>query len=134
MYNKKTVTFAKALGITKLGHLSTDGTKTNAKASNNNSQITDVGELPESAKMCFDNCYFSAANLRYLETNGLDGYIPDSKQAHEMKGNTLKMSPFSKDSFDYWRGMCRPSVRSIRTLVANSTSNLKSGTSCDYIQ
>jgi transposase len=31
---KKTVTFAKALGILKLGHLSTDGTKTKANASN----------------------------------------------------------------------------------------------------
>jgi len=29
----------------------------------------------------FDNGYFSGANLRYLGTNGLDGYIPDSKQA-----------------------------------------------------
>jgi len=60
-----------------------------------------VGELPEGAKMSFDNGYFSGANLRYLETNGLDGYIPDSKQAQEMKGNKPKMSPFSKDSFDY---------------------------------
>jgi len=53
----------------------------------------------------FDNGYFSGANLRYLETNGLDGYIPDSKQAskqaQEMKGNKPKMSPFWKVSFDY---------------------------------
>ena len=32
-------------------------------------------------KMGFDNGYFSGANLRYLERNRLDGYIPDSKQA-----------------------------------------------------
>jgi len=29
----------------------------------------------------FDNGYFSAANLQYLGTNELDGYIADSKQA-----------------------------------------------------
>jgi len=60
-----------------------------------------VGELPEGAKMSFDNGYFSGPNLRYLETKGLDGYIPDRKQAGEMKGNKPKLSPFSKDSFDY---------------------------------
>ena len=42
----------------------------------------------------FENGYFSAANLRYVGTNGLDGYIPDSKQAQEMKGNKPKMSSF----------------------------------------
>ena len=66
-----------------------------------NSTLENVGELPEDAKLSFDNGYFSGANLRYLETNGLDGYIPDSKQAQEMKGNKPKMSPFSKDSFYY---------------------------------
>jgi transposase len=66
-----------------------------------NSTLENVGELPEGSKMSFDNGYFSGANLRYLETNGLDGYIPDRKQAGEMKGNKPKMSPFSKDSFDY---------------------------------
>ena len=52
-------------------------------------------------KMSFDNGYFSGPNLRYLETNGLDGYIPDRKQAGEMKGNKPKVNLFSKDSFDY---------------------------------
>jgi hypothetical protein len=66
-----------------------------------NSTLENVGELPEGAKMSFDNGYFSGANLRYLETNGLDGYIPDRKQAGEMKGNKPKLSPFSKDSFYY---------------------------------
>lgn len=60
-----------------------------------------VGELPDDMKMGFDNGYFSGANLRYLEEKGLDGYIPDSKQAQEMKGNKPKDGPFSKDSFDY---------------------------------
>ena len=60
-----------------------------------------VGELPEDTKLGFDNGYFSGANLRYLEEKGLDGYIPDKKQAGEMKGNEPKMSPFSKDSFEY---------------------------------
>jgi transposase len=60
-----------------------------------------VGELPEDTKLGFDNGYFSGANLRYLEEKGLDGYIPDRKQAGEMKGNKPKMRSFSKDSFDY---------------------------------
>jgi transposase len=60
-----------------------------------------VGELPEDTKLGFDNGYFSGANLCYLEEKGLDGYIPDGKQAEEMKGNNPKMSPFSKESFDY---------------------------------
>ena len=52
-------------------------------------------------KRSFDNGYFSGPNLRYLETSGLDGYIPDRKQAGEMKGNKPKVNLFSKDSFDY---------------------------------
>jgi len=63
--------------------------------------VENVGKLPEDTKLGFDNGYFSGANLRYLEEKSLDGYIPDGKQAGEMKGNKPKMSPFSKDSFDY---------------------------------
>ena len=66
-----------------------------------NSTMKNVGELPEGAEIRFDNGYFCGANLRSLATNGLDGYIPDRKQAGEMKGNKPKMSPFSKDFFDY---------------------------------
>ncbi len=60
-----------------------------------------VGELPDDTKRGFDNGYFSGPNLRYLEEKGLDGYIPDRKQAGEMKGNKPKDRPFSKDKFDY---------------------------------
>jgi len=60
-----------------------------------------VGELPEDTKLGFDNGYFSGANLRYLEEKGMDGYIPDSKQAGEMKGNKPKDGPYSKDKFEY---------------------------------
>jgi transposase len=60
-----------------------------------------VGELPEDTKLGFDNGYFSGSNLRYLEEKGLDGYIPDSKQAGEMKGNKPKDGPYSKDKFAY---------------------------------
>lgn len=60
-----------------------------------------VGELPDDTKLSFDNGYSSGANLRYLEEKGLDGYIPDSKQAQEHKGKNPKDWPFSKDKFDY---------------------------------
>ena len=60
-----------------------------------------LGELPEDTKWSSDNGYFNGSNLRYMEERGLDGYIPDRKQAGEMKGNKPKDGPFSKDSFDY---------------------------------
>ncbi|KAF5412276.1 MAG: hypothetical protein C5S38_08540 [Candidatus Methanophagaceae archaeon] len=60
-----------------------------------------LGELPEGTKMCGDNGYFSGPNLRYLERKGLDGYIPDSKQAQEHKGKKVVDSPYTKDKFEY---------------------------------
>jgi len=66
-----------------------------------NSTMENLGKLPEGAKMSFDNGYFNGANLRYLETKGLDAYIPNSKQAQEQKGNKSKIHQFSKDSFYY---------------------------------
>jgi transposase len=59
------------------------------------------GELPAGTKMSSDNGYFSGSNLRYLEEKGLDGYIPDSKQAQKHKGKKVEDSPYSKDKFDY---------------------------------
>jgi transposase len=59
------------------------------------------GELPAGTKMSSDNGYFSGSNLRYLEEKGLDGYIPDSKQAQKHKGKKVEDSPYSKDKFVY---------------------------------
>ena len=60
-----------------------------------------LGELPEGTKISYDNGYYSGPNLQYLEEKGLDGYIPDSKQAQEMKGKKVKDDPYSKDKFEY---------------------------------
>lgn len=60
-----------------------------------------LGELLEGVKTSFDNGYFNGPNLRYLEGKKLDGYIPDSKQAQEMKSKKLKDNPYSKDKFEY---------------------------------
>ena len=60
-----------------------------------------LGELPEDTKWSSDNGYFNGSNLQYMEERGLDGYIPDSKQAGEMKGNKPKDGPYSKDKFEY---------------------------------
>lgn len=57
--------------------------------------------LPEWTKVSMDNGYYSGANLRYLEGKGLDGYIPDGKQAQEHKGKNLGDNPYSKDKFEY---------------------------------
>ena len=53
--------------------------------------------MPEGTKVSMDNGYFSGPNLRYLEQKGLDGYIPDSKQAQEQKGKKAKDGPYSKE-------------------------------------
>ena len=60
-----------------------------------------VGGLVEGTKLSGDNGYFSGANLRYLERKRLEGYIPDEKQAQELKGKRVKDSPYSKDRFEY---------------------------------
>jgi transposase len=60
-----------------------------------------IDGLPEGTKMSMDNGYFNGPNLRYLEDKGVDGYIPDSKQAQEMNGKKMEDSPYSKDKFEY---------------------------------
>lgn len=60
-----------------------------------------LGGLPEDIKISADNGYFSGSNLQYLEKKGLEGYIPNSKQAQQMKGKKVKESPYSKDKFEY---------------------------------
>ena len=63
--------------------------------------VENVGGLPEYTKLSFDNGYFSGSNLRYLEKKGLEGYIPNSRQAQELKGKKTKSWPYSKDNFAY---------------------------------
>jgi len=60
-----------------------------------------LGKLPKETKISTDNGYFSGRNLRYLEEKGLDGYIPNSKQAQELKGKKIENNPYSKDKFEY---------------------------------
>nr|AAU83989.1 conserved hypothetical protein [uncultured archaeon GZfos35B7] len=60
-----------------------------------------IDGLPEWTKVSMDNGYFNGPNLRYLEEKGVNGYIPDSKQAQEMNGKKVKDGPYSKDKFVY---------------------------------
>jgi len=60
-----------------------------------------VGELPEGTKISSDNGYFSGENLKYLERKGLDGYIPNQKQAGEIKTGKKKNKKYIKDKFTY---------------------------------
>jgi transposase len=60
-----------------------------------------LGGLLEGTKLSMDNGYFNGPNLRYLEEKGVDGYIPDSKQAQETKGKKMEDCPYSKEKFDY---------------------------------
>jgi transposase len=63
--------------------------------------VENVEGLPEDTTLSFDNGYFSGSNLRYLEKKGLEGYIPNSRQAQELKGKKPKSWPYSKDTFAY---------------------------------
>ena len=60
-----------------------------------------VGKLPKGTMFSFDNGYFTGFNLHYLEEKGLDGYIPDKKQAGEDKGREIVGVPYTKDKFYY---------------------------------
>lgn len=60
-----------------------------------------IGPLPSYTKISADNGYFTQTNLQYLEENGLDGYIPNRKQAHKNKNRLKKDKPFSKYNFKY---------------------------------
>jgi transposase len=60
-----------------------------------------LGSLPKGTKVSSDNGYFSGENLWYLEQKGLEGYIPDSKQAQEQKGKKVEDRPYAKDKFAY---------------------------------
>lgn len=60
-----------------------------------------IGILPPETKVSGDNGYFTGPNLRYLEEKKIDGYIPDTKLASEMKGKKLKDSQYTKDKFGY---------------------------------
>ncbi|MEG3225322.1 MAG: hypothetical protein BME94_07365 [Methanobacteriales archaeon Met13] len=60
-----------------------------------------LGPLPEGTKIPVDNGYFSGENLNYMEEKGLDGYIPNKKQAGKLKGKKCKDDPYSKDKFAY---------------------------------
>lgn len=60
-----------------------------------------LGRLPEGTTWSFDNGYFSGGNLRFLERKRIDGYIPNSTQAQELKGNEVEVGPFAKEQFEY---------------------------------
>jgi transposase len=60
-----------------------------------------LGRLPEGTTWSFDNGYFSGGNLRFLERKRIDGYIPNSTQAQELKGNEVGVGPFAKEQFEY---------------------------------
>ncbi|MBM4240688.1 MAG: IS1182 family transposase [Euryarchaeota archaeon] len=60
-----------------------------------------LGKLPKGTKISADNGFFTGENLEYLEKRELDGYIPNKKQAGEMKTGKKKNNEYSKDKFTY---------------------------------
>lgn len=66
--------------------------------------ITDtIGEIPEETAILADNGYFTDKNIKYLDENNLDGYIPNKKQATLSKKGKKGVSEFSKHNFTYDR-------------------------------
>lgn len=63
--------------------------------------MVNLGGLPEKVAMSWDNGYYNGPNLRFLERRGMDGYIPDSKQAQRMKGKKRSDGSYTKDDFSY---------------------------------
>jgi len=57
--------------------------------------------LPKGTIIPADNGYFSGENLRFLEEKGLNGHIPNKKQAGKFKGKKCEDKPYSKDKFPY---------------------------------
>jgi len=60
-----------------------------------------IGKLREGTEVSADNGYYNGENLAFLDDEKLDGYIPDSKIAQEMKGKELEENLFAKENFTY---------------------------------
>lgn len=60
-----------------------------------------LGKLQEGTEVSLDNGFYSGPNLKYLEDEELDGYIPNSDLAQRMKGKTVTKDPFGKECFEY---------------------------------
>ena len=63
--------------------------------------IEPIGPLPDQTCISADNGYFTQDNIAYINENKLDAYIPNRKQAHEVKINKKLIKTFSKNNFRY---------------------------------
>ncbi|MCD6227186.1 IS1182 family transposase [Candidatus Micrarchaeota archaeon] len=60
-----------------------------------------IGEINKDTKVSADCGYSSGDNFHYLETEGLDGYIPNRAQAQELEG---KKTSLKRDDYEYdWK-------------------------------
>jgi len=60
-----------------------------------------VGKLPEGTKVGVDSGYSDSENIKFLEDNNLDGYVPSRAQAQEFDG---KEQTLNHDKYDYdWK-------------------------------
>ena len=62
-----------------------------------------VGRLAEGTKIINDYGYYTGRALRFLEKRGLDGYLPDKKQASVNKGTQIEEKFYPKEMFRYDR-------------------------------
>lgn len=60
-----------------------------------------LGVSLSGAEASADSGYFSIENIAYLAKNGIDGYIPSSELAAEMKGGKRKSNIYPKEMFRY---------------------------------
>lgn len=60
-----------------------------------------IGGLPTGTKASADYGYYTSKNLQFLESKGLDGYIPDLTNFRFKGKNVKEEDPFSKENFRY---------------------------------
>ena len=60
-----------------------------------------IGPLTPNTIISADNGYYTQTNLKYLNDNELDGYIPNRKQVYESKKFYKPVKPYSKHNFTY---------------------------------
>ena len=63
-----------------------------------------VGRLAKGTKIIDDCGYYTGKALKYLERRGLDGYLPDKKQASANKGTKREEKFYPKEMFRYDAG------------------------------
>lgn len=56
--------------------------------------------MPDKGEWSFDSAYFESGNIKFLSSEGIDGYIPDRDE--KKKGNLFDKRHFRHDAQEDW--------------------------------